>query len=320
MTSSLWFSASAILPIMLLAAIGYLFKRFTKADEAFFSFLNQFVFQLALPVLVFLQLYDTDFSELSSDSAFLGFSVACMIVCYLGGMGFSALLVRDRRKTGAFAQGMTRSTFSIVGLPLAEGLFGAEGLRLAALLLPFAVILNNVFAVLMLSVFRPKERKEATKTVLLKMLKNILFNPLIDAMLLAVLFHLCSIRLPDLLYQTASGFSKVAQPLALICLGAGFAKEGLRGRVRLAIFASVLKTVVLPLAFGFLAIACGYRGAYLGVLCILFGGPTTISSYVMAKNMDADEVLTGQIVLLSTLMSAFTLFLLFFGLHELALV
>lgn len=323
MTNSLWFSASAILPIMLLVALGYFFKRFAKADEAYFSFLNRFVFRLALPVLVFVQIYDTDFSVLSRDTEFLLFSLICMIACYTFGMVFSALLIRDRAKTGAFAQGMTRSTFSIVGLPLAQGLFGEPGLRLATLVLPFAVIANNVFAVILLTVFRPRENRE-NREPLYKLipliLKNILLNPLIDAMLLAVFCKTVSLTLPNPVYAALESFSSVAQPLALICLGGGLAKSGLHGRVRLALSASMLKTVLMPLIFVTVAILCGYRDMYLGVICILFGGPTTISSYVMAKNMNGDEALTGQIILLSTLISAFTLFLFFFVLRQLGFI
>ncbi len=314
MTESLGFSASALLPILLLALLGYLLKRLRVLSEEFFAFLHKLVFRAALPTLIFLQLYQMDFSA-APDASYLLFCCISMAVCYLAGMLLSAFLIRDKRKAGAMAQGMTRSTFSIVGLPLAEGLFGEAGLSCASLLLPPVVIFNNAFAVITLSVLNPEKEKGDFKKALHSIFFGILKNPLILGMLVAFLVKGLQIQLPEFIVSTVSDFSGIAQPLALLCLGAGFAKEGLTGRAHLALIASAVKTVLLPLIFCFAAILFGFRGVELGLVCILFGGPTTISSYIMAKNMGSDEVLTGQIVLLSTMMSAFTLFIFFFLLH-----
>lgn len=319
MLDSLWFSASAILPILLLSLIGFSLCKSGAFPMRFFDFLHKLVFRAALPALIFIQLYDTDFSALP-EASFLLFCVLAMTVCYILGMVVSALFVKDRKKAGAFAQGMTRSTFSILGLPLAGGLFGEAGLRAAALLLPLVVIWNNAFAVIMLSLFREDREKGGFWKTLLAVLRGIVTNPLIIGMLLALLCKWARLTLPDFLLTTTQGFSAIAQPLALLCLGAGFAKEGLRGRVTLAVVASILKTIVIPVIFCGAAILLGFRGVDLGLVCILFGGPTTISSYIMAKNMHADEVLTGQIVLLSTLMSAVTLFFAFFFLRAVQLL
>ena len=319
MLDSLSFSATAILPILLLSLLGFLLKRFGVLSEAFFDNSHKLVFRAALPALIFDQIYKMDFSVFP-ETRFLVFCIVAMTVCYSLGFFACALFVRDRKKAGAMAQGMTRSTFSIVGLPLAEGLFGTEGLRLATLLLPSVIIFNNAFAVMMLTAFNPEREKGEWKRNLLPMLMGILKNPLILGMLIALCAKGVRLTLPVFAVSAISDFSVIAQPLALLCLGAGFAREGLQGRIGLAVLASVVKTVVLPLAFCSAAVIFGFRGVELGLVCILFGGPTTISSYIMAKNMGSDEVLTGQIVLLATIMSVFTLFLAFFGLRFFSLI
>lgn len=50
----------------------------------------------------------------------------------------------------------------------------------------------------------------------------------------------------------------------------------------------------------------GFRGAHLGALFVVFGTPAAVNSYIMAKNMNNDAKLAGQIIVLSTLFSAFT--------------
>lgn len=316
MTASLQFSATALMPILLITLLGFLLNRFGVIKEEFFEFLHKLVFRAALPSLIFIQIYQMDLS-LAPDADYLWFCMISMTICYGGGIVLSALFIRDRKKAGAMSQAMTRSTFSIVGLPLAAGLFGEAGSLLASLLLAPVVIFNNAFAVVMLSIFDPEKSHKNFWRTAGEILLGIVKNPLILGMVAAFLVKLCGIDLPEFLTVTVRDFSAIAQPLALLCLGAGFVKEGLRGRVRLAAIASIVKTVFLPLIFCTAAILCGFRGVELGLVCILFGGPTTISSYIMAKNMNSDEVLTGQVVLLSTVMSAFTLFLAFFLLHYL---
>lgn len=51
----------------------------------------------------------------------------------------------------------------------------------------------------------------------------------------------------------------------------------------------------------------GFRREALVAIIIMLGSPTTVTCYIMAKNMNNDEVLSGSIVVLATLLSSFTL-------------
>ena len=64
----------------------------------------------------------------------------------------------------------------------------------------------------------------------------------------------------------------------------------------------------------------GFRGVALGIILVLFGAPTAVSSYIMAKNMDSDYELAGQILLLTTMMCLFTIFIGIFVLKSLSLI
>ena len=105
---------------------------------------------------------------------------------------------------------------------------------------------------------------------------------------------------------TADGLElkKISVPL-----GGNFKFSSLKGRIHLAVLSASLKTIVLPAVAVGAAILAGYRGVELGIIYILFSGPTAVSSYIMAKNMDSDHELAGQILLLSTLMCVFTIFM-----------
>ncbi len=151
-------------------------------------------------------------------------------------------------------------------------------------------------------------------------LKNIVTNPLIIGVILAVPFMVWQIEMPIILNKSLVYLKNLATPLALICLGANFKAESMKGRASLAVCSSCLKTIVLPGVMVTLAALLGMRGESRGVILILFGAPTAVSSYIMAKNMGNDHELAAQILLLTTIICAFTIFAGIFILRSLSLI
>ena len=80
-------------------------------------------------------------------------------------------------------------------------------------------------------------------------------------------------------------------------------------KLKYTLTASLMKVVLMPLIVLGIAIALGFRGVHLGVIFILFGGPSAVSGYIMAKNMGSDYELSGHITLLTTLLCIGTIFL-----------
>ena len=64
----------------------------------------------------------------------------------------------------------------------------------------------------------------------------------------------------------------------------------------------------------------GFREQALVAIVILCGAPSTVSGYVMAKNMGGDHVLSSSIIVLTTVLSAVTLTLTLFILKSFALI
>lgn len=55
------------------------------------------------------------------------------------------------------------------------------------------------------------------------------------------------------------------------------------------------------------AIALGYRNEALVAILVMLGSATTVSSYTMAKSMGHEGTLSASVVMLTTLLSAFSL-------------
>ena len=120
--------------------------------------------------------------------------------------------------------------------------------------------------------------------------------------------------------KTISNIAVLATPLALIGLGAGF--EGKKALKLLAPtgVATVLKLVVWPALFLPLAVYFGFTGEKLVAILIMLGSPTTVSCYIMAKNMNHEGTLTSSVVVATTFLSSITLTVFLFILRSLQLI
>ena len=186
-------------------------------------------------------------------------------------------------------------------------MFGDEGVRVLAMTLPFCIALFNALAVISFSLFAPDEKRLSPADAVKKIALSIAKNPLIISIVLAALVSLLPFKLPAIVTKPLGYLSNLTLPLSLLSLGAGFRFSALRGNLKLALTATAVKMALMPAAVLAVAIALGFRGVDLGVVLILFGGPSAVSGYIMAKNMGGDHELTGQITLMTTFACVFTL-------------
>lgn len=109
--------------------------------------------------------------------------------------------------------------------------------------------------------------------------------------------------------------SRLATPVALICLGAQFEFSAVAELKREIIFGTLMRTVVVPLVgigTAFLFFRGVFGGAHFAAFIAVFATPVSISSVPMTQEMDGDVILAGQLVVWSTLASAFSVFLISF--------
>ena len=319
MFESFLYSVNTVFPIFIIVALGWVLLRIKLITPEFTAVAERLVFKIALPVMLFTEVASADF-ETVFDGRFILFCCAGILSVFLVLCAAVPLFIKSDDRRGAFIQGIYRSNFAILGVPLAQNMFGEEGMAQIAIVMPFTIFLFNVFAVLILSIYAPKEAKLTPRQFLRQAVKNIVTNPLIIAVTAGVPFMLLGIEFPAVVSKSLGYISDTVMPLALICIGANFRFEALRGRIGTALAASLLKVIAVPATMVCIAVMAGFRGVRLGVILILFGAPTAVTSYIMAKNMKSDHELAGQIILLTTLMCIATLFAGVFILRTLSLI
>lgn len=315
MIDNIIFTGNVIAPVFLLVALGYFVKRINVINENFVEVTSKFVYSVSLPALIFINIARIDLSEAIEFDQIIYVYAATLISFFLIWI-FSIPFIKDGKNLSVFVQGAYRSNFAIVGLAIISKLFGAYALGKAAIVLAFILPLYNILAVIILTVPLRKERKLDMKSTAYE----ILFNPLIIAVIVGLPFSYYKIELPYFINLTIGFLSELALPLALIGIGGSLNIQNIKKASGLAFTSSVLKITVVPLLLTLGAYHFGFRGLDLGIMFILFASPTAIVSFIMAEAMGANGKLAGNIVLISTVASVITIAFGIVILKELSLI
>lgn len=296
------FSLNATLPIFLTMLLGWFFRKIGLMDESFVRKMNKFVFQAALPALVFQDLATVDFTEVW-DIRFVLFCFLATLISILAVTGFSYVL-KDRRIQGEFIQASYRSSAAILGIAFIQNIYGDAGM--APLMIIATVPLYNIMAVVVLSVMKP-ERQPMGRKVIFDTGKGIVTNPIILGILAGVVWSLLKLPMPVILEKTMKNLSALATPLGLMAMGASFDGKKAGEKIGAAAFSSFIKLVLLAAVFLPIAVHMGFTREKLVAILVMLGSATTVSCYIMAKNMGHEGTLTSSVVMLTTFFSAFTL-------------
>lgn len=299
---NLIFSLNATVPVFAMIILGMLFKIIGIIDDVFASRMNKFVFLIPLPVLLFKDLATLDFNTIW-DTKFVLFCFFITILCILI-VTLLSFLLKNKQNQGEFIQASYRSSAALLGIALIQNVYGKA--TMAPLMIIGSVPLYNIMAVVVLSFFSP-ERKGLSKEVWLKTIKGILTNPILIGIVVGILWSLLHLPMPTMLDKTVTSIGNVATPLGLMAMGATFNYKEALGDLKPALCASFIKLFGFCAMFLPLAIYLGFQGEQLIAILVMLGSATTVSCFVMAKNMGHTGILTSTVVMLTTIFSGFSI-------------
>lgn len=315
--TSLLFALEAVTPIIIVVIVGYFLKKIGLINSDFAKSANKLVFRVFLPIKLFMNIYGIK-SMSAVNFGYVLYALATLLVIFAIAIPAVIFLTDKKKCRGALLQGIFRSNYALIGIPLAERLFGAEGAAIATLLSAFLVPAFNMLAVVGLSIFNNNGEKANFKKVALGIVKNPLILGIaaglvalgVRAMFVEfnVDFRLAEIKL---LWKPMSDLANIATPLALLVLGAQFEFSAIPHLKKEIITGTLLRSLVVPLlgvGVAFLAFRNSFSGAHFAALVAAFCTPVAVSSVPMAQEMGADAELAGQLVVFTTITSALTVF------------
>jgi predicted permease len=294
------FSVNATLPVFLVIVVGYVLKQIGLVDSHFTNVLNRFNFHVSLPVMLFRDIMNSDIRK-TFDLKYILFCVFATTVCFWALWGLSKKFICQKESVGAFVQASFRGSAAVLGAAFIQNMYGTSGM--APLMIIGCVPLYNIYSVIVLSAESNGKKEKSLKNTALEIAKN----PIIIGILAGLLVSASGIRLPVILDKTVSSIASTATPMALIVIGAAFEGKKAVSKIKLTGIASVIKLLIQPAIFLPLAVLAGFRDQHLIALLVMLGAPTTVSCYIMAKNMENDEYLTSSVIVVTTLFSSVTM-------------
>lgn len=293
---------NAVAPIFLMMALGFLARGLGAIKREDVPKLNKLVFRWFMPVMLFYNIYTSELSR-AVQPKLLAFTALCVLCAYGLSLGYVLLTEKDKNKRGVKIQGLYRSNFVIIGIPLAAQLVEGADLGPVVVLIAVVVPMFNVLAVVTLEVFNGNKPKPG------QLLLDILKNPLILGTAAGLALLLLNIRLPEAVVSAARQIGSATNPLLLFLLGAFFEFGGLRRYIKDLVEVCLGRLVVMPGIFLTLAYLAGIRDVEFAGMIAIFGSATAIASFTMVQQMGGDAELAGDIVVASSALCCFTLFM-----------
>lgn len=299
--SNLAVCVNAVLPLFIIMGVGYLARRLGAISRTDVPKLNKLAFRYFLPVMLYYNIYTSDLSA-SVQARPIVFAAVSVLVLYALSLGFIMLTQKSNAKRGVMIQGLYRSNFVIMGIPLAKELVPGADLGCVVVLVAVVIPMFNVLAVITLEMFNGEKPSPG------KLLLDIAKNPLIVGIAAGLLTVLLGIKLPTAIESAVKQIGNVGSPLMLFLLGAFFELKGIGDYKKELTTVCVGRLIVVPAIFLTSAVLFGLRGVELAAMIAIFGSPTAVSSFTMTQQMGGDDVLAGDIVVMTNALSSVTMF------------
>ena len=310
------FAVNAVMPLIIMVALGYVLKRIGLIKPDFARAANKLVFRVLLPALLFLNVYKIEsVGDISIN--YVIYALISVLLIFLIVAPLTAVFTDKRERRGVLLQASFRSNFALVGVALALALFGDKGVGAAALLSSVAIPTYNILAVVALSVFSGGGEKPSVKKMLLAIVKN----PLIIATLLGLLCVIVraplgafgvGFRLSDIkiVYKVLEYLSDASTPITLLVLGAQFEFYEIGEMKREIIIGTAIRVLIVPvlgLGIAYIFFREIFAPEQFAALIALFATPVAVSTVPMVQEMGGDRALASQLVVWTTILSGVTL-------------
>ena len=301
--SLLWQCMKLSAPLFLVVGIGYAIALLPFWRAAWSSWASRFVFNVALPALLFRMM--SGLATLGSVDVRLlaAFFGGCAIVFALGRWLAARLFGLAGASQSVFALGGVFSNNVLLGVPLAKSTLGDESLPAVALVLVFNAL--TLWTLITVSVEWARSGS-FTLAGFGSTVRNVLTNPIVAAILAGTLFGFTGLTLPGPIDAVLSGLGRIAAPAALLVLGMGLAEYGVRQEWRQSAAICALKLAVHPLAVWGLALALGLPPIELRAVVLLASLSVGANVYLMSVQFEALQGPVASSLVLSTALAALT--------------
>ncbi|MBD8623412.1 AEC family transporter [Pseudomonas sp. CFBP 13727] len=291
---------TALLPIALLIVLGAWLKRSQFLADNFWAQAERLAYYVLLPSLFFHGLATAKLDGVPFQSMVSVLIVSTVVVSLMLVSARALITTNDAAFTSIFQGGIRFNNY--VGVSIAAGLFGVQGIALAAVANAAIVPTVNILCVLVFAKYGAGGRMPLSKV-----LKQLALNPLLLSCLAGGLIQVTGLGLPIGIEPVLKALGQASLPLGLLCVGAALEFGSMRQWLRPVGYSSLVKFLVMPLVTLGACHLFGLEGKA-AIAALLFQAlPTASSSYIMARQLGGDAPLMAGIIACQTLLAGVAL-------------
>lgn len=295
---------NALIPVALIVVLGYGLRRTVLKDPNHWYGMEQLTYYVLFPALLVASAARADLSKVSFAGVVGAYAITlCLLFVLL--IAIRPWLMGRMQVSGpaftSVAQGVLRWN-SYLALAIADGLYGAEGVAVAAIALTSLVPLVNVMVVWILA-----RHASASPPSFMDVASQIVRNPLIVSCAIGMGINASGLHLPSVLLDFGDILGRASLAIGILVVGSGLSLRGLATPSASTLLTVGLNLVARPMITLGLGLLLGLRGVELATITLLAAVPSAPAGYVLARKMGGDAPLLAQILTLQLLASAVTL-------------
>lgn len=293
-----------VLPVFGLVGLGYAVAWIGLLGPASGDALADFVFTIALPLLIFRVLATADFSGGTPWLLWLIYYIAFAAAWIAGTLVVRRVFGRDARAGVVGGVSAAYSNALLVGIPLVIAAYGAEGAAAVSLLIATHMpVLMTLSAILI-------ERALVTdglapdadaRALARSIVRGLVTNPVVVGLVLGLLWRLTGLPIAGPAGAVVNRLADTAATLALFTVGVGLRKYGISRNVPQALAIAAIKLVAQPLLVVLIILwLIPLPPLWAKALVIAAACPTGVNAYVVAARFGTGQALASNSITLTT--------------------
>lgn len=286
-----------IISLFLVALVGFYGGKKNIIDENFSNGLSKLLVEITTPFLV-ISSFSISYGPDVANNVIKAF-IYSFAIFILTPLLVKPLLIKvDKSKRNVLEFAMVFSNCGFMGFPVAQSVFGNEGVVYAAI---FNMIFNIFVWTYGVMLFNNKSD--------IKGLKESLKNPGVVSSVIGLLIMIFSIKIPPLLLNTTKMVGGLTTPISMLIIGSLLSRSELKKIIKdkSMYYGSMIKLILLPLILYCISILFKENSMVLKTFILMQAMPAGALTTIFAENFNKNKEYSAFIVSFSSLLSVVTI-------------
>ena len=286
-----------IISLFLVALVGFYGGKRNIIDENLSNGLSKLLVEIATPFLV-ISSFSISYGSNISNNVIKAFIYSIIIFTLTPLLVKPLLIGIDKENRNVFEFAMVFSNCGFMGFPIAQSVFGNEGVV-------YAAIFNMVFNVFVWTYGVMLFNNTSSFKEVLKSLKN----PGILSAVIGLLIMVFSIKIPPIFMNTMKMVGGLTTPISMLIIGSLLSRSELSKIVKdkSMYYGSLIKLILIPASLYFVSLLFKEHSMVLKTLILMQAMPAGAFTTIFAENFNKNKKYSAFIVSFSSLLSIVTI-------------